>query len=182
MTRTLLNRILASIIDYGIIAAYATLLFLATNTIFSIFNWKFSDNPYIGQLIGFMTLTLPVITYSYLTEKSNWKGTIGKRLRKLIVVTDPQKSTINVLSRNILKYLPWELAHTGVQWIIYYTSNGIEVPLWTWVILILPQIIAVVYLISIVISKGRSSIYDNISKTQIVFLATTDYGPQNHSR
>ena len=175
MTKTLLNRILASIIDYGIIAAYATILFLATNKIFSIFNWKFSGNPYIGQLIGFMTLTLPVITYSYLTEKSNWKGTIGKKLRKLIVLTDQNKSTNNVLIRNILKYLPWELAHTGVHWIIYYTSNGIEAPLWTWIILILPQIVAVVYLISIVISKGRSSVYDNISRTKIVSLTTTDY-------
>ena len=128
-----------------------------------------------------MTLTLPVITYSYLTEKSNWKGTIGKKQRKLIVLTDQNRSTNNVLLRNILKYLPWELAHTGVHWIIYYTSNGIEAPLWTWIILILPQIVVVVYLISIVISKGRSSVYDTISKTKIVSLTTTDYGRQNHS-
>lgn len=182
MTKTLLNRILASIFDYGIIAAYATILFLVTNTIFSIFNWKFSSNPYIGQLIGFMTLTLPVVTYSYLTVKSNWKGTIGKKLRKLIVLTDQNKSTNNVLLRNILKYLPWELAHSGVHWIIYYTSNGIEIPLWTWIIIIIPQIVAVIYLIRIVISKGRSSIYDNISNTKIVSLETKDYGRQNHSR
>lgn len=182
MTKTLKHRILACIIDYGIIAGYATLLFLVANLFFSLFEWKPGNNPIIGQLIGFLTLTFPVVTYSYLTEKSIWRGTVGKKLQKLIVLTDPNKSAKNILLRNILKYLPWELAHTGVHWIIFYTSNGIEVPLWTWIILILPQIVSVVYLISIVISKGRSSVYDNISKTKIVSLTTTDYGRQNHSR
>lgn len=174
MTKTLLNRIVASMIDYAIIAAYATILFLVANVIYSIFDWKFTNNPYIGQVVGFMTLTLPVFAYSYLTEKSNWKGTIGKKLRKLVVLTDQNSSTKNILLRNLLKYLPWELAHSGVHWIIYYTSNGVEVPLWTWIVLVLPQVIAVVYFISIVISKGDSSVYDNISKTRIVFLPTID--------
>jgi uncharacterized RDD family membrane protein YckC len=182
MTKTLLNRIIASIIDYGIIAAYATVLFLVSSTIFSIFDWKFSGSPYLGQLIGFITLTFPVITYSYLTEKSNWKGTVGKKLRKLCVLTDLNKSTNNILLRNILKYLPWEIAHTGVHWTNYFTSNGIEIPLWTWLILILPQVVAIVYLVSIVLSKGQSSVYDNISKTKIMYLNTTNFEGQNHSR
>mgnify|MGYP001210757838 CR=1 FL=1 len=178
MTKTLLNRILSSIIDFGIIAAYATMLFLATNLLFSMFNWKFSGNPYIGQLIGFMTLTLPVITYSYLTEKSNWKGTVGKKLQKLIVLPDQNKSVHNILLRNILKYLPWELAHTGVHWIIYYSSNGIEPPLWVWINLILPQIVVIAYFISIVISKGQSSIYDNIAKTKIICAMSSENPPK----
>jgi RDD family len=179
MPKILLNRILASFIDYGIIAVYATILFLCAKLIFSIFNWEFSGNPYIGQFMGMVTLTLPVITYSYLTEKSNWKGTVGKKLQKLVVLTDQNKSAHNILTRNILKYLPWELAHTGVHWTIYYTSIGIEIPLWTWFFLILPQIVVIAYLISVVISKGQSSIYDNISKTKIAHLAATVIRPPN---
>lgn len=169
MTKTLKHRILACIIDYGIIAGYATLLFLVANLFFSIFVWKPGNNPIIGQLIGFLTLTFPVVTYSYLTEKSSWRGTVGKKLQKLIVLTDQNKSAKNILLRNILKFLPWELAHTGIHWTIYYTSNGIETPLWTWVILILPQVFVLGYFVTILISKGESSINDKISKTKIVY-------------
>jgi uncharacterized RDD family membrane protein YckC len=172
MTKTLTHRILACIIDYGIIAAYATLLFLVANLFFSIFDWRPGNNPIIGQLIGFFMLTFPVVTYSYLTEKSNWRGTVGKKLQKLIVLTDQNKSAKNILIRNVLKFLPWELAHTGVHWTMYYNSNGIETPLWTWVILILPQVFVLGYFVSILISKGESSIYDKISNTKILYITT----------
>lgn len=174
MTKTLLNRFLACIIDYGIIAVYATILFIGTNLVCTIFDWKYSVNPYMGQLIGFIALTLPVITYSVLTEKSNWKGTVGKKMRKIVVLTDQNKPINNILLRNILKYLPWELAHTGVHWTVYFSSNDTESPIWVWIILILPQIIVFAYFISIMVSKGQSSIYDSLSKTKIVQLATTN--------
>ncbi len=172
MTKTLRHRILASIIDYAILAIYATGLFFVANLFFSVFNWSTLLNPIIGQLIGFLTLTFPVITYSYLTEKSNWRGTIGKKLQKLIVLTDQNKSAKNILIRNVLKFLPWELAHTGVHWTLYYNSTGIETPLWTWVILILPQVFVLGYFVSILISKGESSLYDKISKTKILYITT----------
>ena len=44
MTKTLKHRILACIIDYGIIAGYATLLFLVANLFFSILEWKPGNN------------------------------------------------------------------------------------------------------------------------------------------
>ncbi|TAF65017.1 MAG: hypothetical protein EAZ55_10205 [Cytophagales bacterium] len=161
----LIRRILAWTIDFGIIVLYAMLLFTVTNLFFEV---RQDDiNPYLGQLIGFLTLTLPVITYSYLTERSKWKATIGKRLFNLIVDKNELKTTKSVLLRNVLKYLPWELAHTGVHWIIYYESVGREIPIWTWAILIIPQLIAFLYFVSIISSKGQSSIYDRISGTRL---------------
>lgn len=69
-------------------------------------------NPIVGHLVGFVTLTLPVFLYSYLTEKSSWKGTIGKKLLGLSVVvekdgvgTSPQLShllSVYVLTPNKL--------------------------------------------------------------------------------
>lgn len=167
MSLTTRKRILAWIIDYGIIAVYATVLFLLTNVILEITSLKPAKNPYIGQLIGFTTLTLPVISYSYFTERSSWAGTVGKRLQKLIVLADQNDRPKYVLFRNILKYLPWEMAHTGVHWSIYYTSNNIEIPIWTWIILIFPQIFVMIYFASILISKGESSFYDYFSNTKI---------------
>lgn len=165
MTRLLIHRVLAWIIDYGIIVLYAVLLFTVTRTLFNV---KLAYlNPYFGQLISFLTLTLPVIAYSYLTEKSKLKATIGKRFLNLIVLTPENRTPQSILLRNVLKYLPWELAHTGVHWIIYFESIGSEIPIWTWVILIVPQIMVFIYFFSIILSKGKESIYDKISGTRL---------------
>lgn len=164
-TRQLIHRILAWIIDFGIIVLYAVLLFTVTSLLFEV---RQDDiNPYLGQLIGFLTLTLPVIAYSYFTEKSKWKATIGKRTFNLIVLVHGNKTNKSILQRNVLKYLPWELAHTGVHWIIYYESVGREIPIWTWAILVIPQVIVFIYFVSIIFSKGQSSIYDRISGTRL---------------
>jgi uncharacterized RDD family membrane protein YckC len=165
MIRQLIHRILAWTIDFGVIVLYAILLFTVTSSLFEVRQGGL--HPYLGQLIGFLTLTLPVITYSYLTETSKWKATIGKRILKLTVLTSENKTKKNVLLRNVLKYLPWELAHTGVHWIFYYESIGRETPIWTWIILIVPQIMVFIYFVSIVISKGQSSVYDRISATRL---------------
>jgi uncharacterized RDD family membrane protein YckC len=163
--RQIIHRILAWTIDFGIIVLYAVLLFTVTSLLFEV---RQEDiNPYWGQLIGFLTLTLPVITYSYLTEKSKWKATIGKRTLNLMVLVHGNKTTKSILQRNVLKYLPWELAHTGVHWIIYYESVGREIPIWTWAILNIPQVIVFIYFVSIIFSKGQSSIYDRISGTRL---------------
>ncbi len=164
-TRQLTHRILAWTIDFGIIVLYAVLLFTVTSLLFEVKQGNL--NPYLGQLIGFFTLTLPVITYSYLTEKSKWKATIGKRTLNLMVLTCENKTTKSVLLRNVLKYLPWEIAHTGVHWITYYESVGREIPIWTLTILIIPQVIVFIYFVSIVFSKGQSSVYDRISGTRL---------------
>jgi uncharacterized RDD family membrane protein YckC len=165
MKKQLINRILAWIVDFVIIVFYAFLLFIVTQLFFEFS--KGEINPYLGQLIGFLTLTLPVVAYSYLTERSKWKATIGKRLFNLTVDKNELKTTKSVLLRNVLKYLPWELAHTGVHWIIYFESVDKEVPIWTWTILIIPQVIVFFYFVSIIFSKGQDSIYDRISGTRL---------------
>jgi uncharacterized RDD family membrane protein YckC len=165
MTRQLIHRIFAWTIDFGIIVLYAVLLFTVTSLFF---DFRQVDlNPYFGQLIGFLTMTLPVFTYSYLTEKSKWKATLGKRILNLTVLTSGNRTTKSVLLRNVLKYLPWELAHTGVHWIRYFETVGIETPIWTWVILIVPQIMVFIYFVTIILSKGQDSIYDKISGTRL---------------
>jgi uncharacterized RDD family membrane protein YckC len=165
MTRQLIHRIFAWTIDFGIIVLYAILLFAVTSLFFDV--RQAGLNPYFGQLIGFLTLTLPVITYSYLTEKGNWKATIGKRVFNLIVLTPENKTNNSILIRNLFKYLPWEIAHTGVHWIIYFESVGRETPIWIWIILIVPHVMVFVYVISIILSKGQSSVYDRISGTRL---------------
>lgn len=160
----ILKRFLAFSIDYLIIISYAILLFFITQGVSNGFNFNLtSSNPIQNQLVAFFTLTLPVIIYSVLTERGSKQGTIGKRIMNIYVEAKKE----NILKRNILKFLPWELAHTGVHWIFFYETTNVESPIWVWILLIVPQLIIIVYIISIIYSKGRISLYDNFSEAII---------------
>lgn len=169
--KTIQKRVVASIIDFGIIAIYGTILFATTTFIHTIFNLKYNHNPYSGQVTGFITLTLPVIMYFYLSEKGKWKGTVGKKIQKITVETSHSNRAKCILKRNILKFLPWEFAHTGIHWAIYYDTKGVDTPFWVWILLILPQLIVVVYFVSILRSMGRKSVYDSLANTKITYQA-----------
>lgn len=169
MTTLLRKRLLAFLVDYLVIAFYGATLFWIAMVFFGLSGKSpIMNDPVKGQLIGFFTLTLPVFLYFFLAEKSKWKATLGKRKLNIQVsasVTNPAKS---ILIRNIIKFLPWEIAHTGVHWVIYYSNNSNDTPVWVWTILLLPQLIMVCYAISIIVNKGRSGFYDKIAGTEIM--------------
>lgn len=155
-------RFLAFGLDYVVIAAYATVLFGLTTFI------KIGElSPPAGQLVGFMTLTLPVFLYFYLMEISKRAATIGKRVMNISVQTNSENSNQKVFIRNILKFLPWEMAHVGVHWMVYYSVLDQSPPVWVWAALILPQVIVLGYVISIVLYKGESSFYDKLAHTRL---------------
>lgn len=165
-----LKRILAFLIDYILIILYAGLLFVMFKLIEPSVEFdKYQVyKPIRGQAIGFVSLTFPVFLYSILSENSLWKATLGKRIQKIKVKTNSNYNNYQILKRNILKYFPWEIAHTGIHWMFYYNSLNLETPLWVWFLLIFPQIIVVVYFLSIISKNGKQSLYDFISKTKII--------------
>ena len=164
MKKLVFRRLAAYSIDYIIIATYALLIFGIT----TIMNSKeLSFKPFSGQLVGFFSLTLPVFFYFFLMEKGRNRATIGKRIMSLCVSSKTEDAEPRILLRNILKFLPWEIAHTGVHWIVFYSKSQKDVPIWVWFVLTLPQVIIIVYLVSIIMSKGESGIYDSISNTKI---------------
>jgi len=61
--------------------------------------------------------------------------------------------------------MSWEIAHIEIHWSVYYSTNNMEVAVWNIIVSVFPNIIVIVYFISIVITKGKSSIYDKIAKT-----------------
>ncbi len=72
------------------------------------------QNPLIGDLIAFLTLVLPVILYFTLQESSSRRATWGKRRAGLQVVDSSQERLTRwrALVRSVLKFLPWQIAHT----------------------------------------------------------------------
>ena len=160
----ILRRFTAFCLDYLIIAAYALFLFGVTKVL----NSKELDlTPISGQLLGFISLTLPMFFYFYLREKSKSRATIGKKIMNISICSQSEGAKPKILLRNILKFLPWEIAHTGVHWIVFYSKYENDVPIWVWILLIIPQVIMVVYLVSIITSKGESGIYDKIANSKI---------------
>lgn len=164
MQALLRNRMMAFGIDYLLILSHALLLLAVTISI-----GIGSLSPIEGQLIGFLCLTLPVFLYFYLMENGKRAATFGKKLLHIKVISSVENKPQNALLRNILKFLPWELAHFGVHWLMYFIRIEKEVPIWVWIALIVPQVAVLAYIISIFIYKGKSSLYDKAANTSVVY-------------
>jgi len=165
------RRFLAFAIDYIIIVLYALTLFGICFVLSESYGLEFTLDPIKGQIIGFLSLTLPVFLYFVLLENSAKKGTFGKQLVGIKVVFSSSNGSI--LRRNILKFLPWEIAHTGVHWMYYYNIKhlgfleGGSEPWGIWLLLLIPQVIVLVYAYSIFKTKGSLSLYDSWAGTKI---------------
>lgn len=157
-----IKRGLAFLIDYCIIVTYALVLFGSVMVAQAILQFEVPIlSPWYGQLLGFISLTFPVLLYFFFSEKGNHQGTMGKRILKIRVEGD------NLLLRNILKFIPWEIAHAGVLWFFYFERAGMETPIWVWVLLLLPQVLVVIYFISLLVFRGEQSVYDKIAHTRV---------------
>jgi len=106
----ILKRILAYTIDYFVIIIHAALLFLFTYSIYQILDKPLEPHgPITGNIISFITLTLPVFLYFYFFESihSFHSHSTGKEkfsspinfFNKQIVCTESKwvKSTFNPL-------------------------------------------------------------------------------------
>ena len=166
-----IRRSLAFLIDYLLIAGYALLLLGAALLLTQVSGGEISlVDPVTGQVIGFLTLTLPVFLYFYLLENGKCRATLGKRRMGLQVMATREEGGApgrRILLRNLLKFLPWEMAHTGVHWIIYYNLTGQYPPFWVFALLILPQLAVLAYFISMAVSGGVRTLYDRVAGTQI---------------
>ncbi|MDT7832818.1 RDD family protein [Flavobacteriaceae bacterium S356] len=164
MNSLFIRRVLAFSIDYMIIIIYAVLLFLVSTLLTNNFDVNLNfESPFKNQILGFFSLTLPIFLYFYLSEKSSHNATIGKEVMRLKVIP----SNGNIFLRNFLKFLPWEIAHMGVYQVVFYDQQQLDMPIWVWGLLIVPQAIVLGYILSVLRLKGVSSIYDKISNTRI---------------
>lgn len=147
------------------------MLFGGTILISNFFDIKLDNvNPVNGELIGFTTLTIPVILYFTLSENGKYLGTIGKRKIGLQIVSKSltKASIKELLLRNCLKFLPWELAHFFIYRLFYFNSLSKIIPDWVLTGLIVSQGLAIIYLLCIIFNKNNQSIYELFSKTIVI--------------
>ena len=166
----IVKRGLAFLIDYVLIISYAVCLYFVSSFLQSFISIDLSsETPLVNQGIGFVTLTLPVFLYFYFSERSAKAATLGKQILGLRVQVQKDISSQKILKRNIVKFLPWEVAHFGVHFLFYFDHKQLSVPIWNWFFLMVPQIMVIFYIITILISRGRSGFYDRLAHTEIVY-------------
>jgi uncharacterized RDD family membrane protein YckC len=113
------RRVGAFALDYVIILVYLvaiTLFSLLMNSLFSVNQWLFGDRIR-AQVTGFLFITLPVSLYFAFSESSIRQATWGKQ-RLGLKVTDRSGNRIGLwrsVARTVLKFIPWELAHTMIS-------------------------------------------------------------------
>lgn len=149
-----MRRIGAFSVDWLLIAVWGGVLF-AVVTYFAGGAPTKSANPWIGQLVGFVAMTLPVLLYFTLSECSSMQATLGKRVFGLSVVDGllGRLSFQRCLLRNALKFLPWELGHLGAQQ-MYFAGSEDPAP-WVWLPLLASMIIPVLWFLHL-LRKGAT--------------------------
>ncbi len=116
-----LKRLQAFGFDYLIISGYAVILAIIT---FSLTTMSKSlglrvlwlNDPIRTDLLAFVLLVFPVILYFSLREGSPQGATWGKRRAGLRVINSDggQLTRSQAIARSVLKFLPWQIAHTCI--------------------------------------------------------------------
>lgn len=166
----LLTRTVAFAFDYIFIFLYLVLLIsigLIVNLVFPDLTSVLFANPLSAQLTGFVILTLPVTLYFALFEASDWQATWGKRHRGLKVTgLDGKRLTrLRALARNVLKFIPWELAHACI-WQISFAGEEPS-PLIS-IGFILVWVLVGANVVSLWISPRQQTLYDRLAGTCVV--------------
>jgi uncharacterized RDD family membrane protein YckC len=165
------RRFLAFGADYLIIALYLTILTLIR--LFLIPDEALQPSlggPAIGQPLVFLLLTLPVLLYFTFMESSSRRGTIGKRILHLTVVTvDHSRLTRSrALARAVLKFLPWELSHSCL-WRIPGWPLSPQEPSWiVYAGFALVWALIIAYILNAAFSTRRQMLYDRLLRCVVI--------------
>lgn len=151
-------------IDYLVITAYAIVLFALNISVhFIVFGGirKFSSME--SHVISFIMLVFPVFFYFFITESKGKYASIGKRYSK-IHIDYKRVGSFSSIIRNILKLLPWQLAHIAVIEGIYNDFSS----LFVMVCYILSLILPLVYILMVLFRKDHRHLPDLLAGSIVV--------------
>ncbi|AXH94893.1 RDD family protein [Ornithinimicrobium avium] len=85
----------------------------------------------VADLLITLATVVPFVVYLSVTESSRRRATLGKRWAGLVVVdaSGGRAGTGQVWLRNIVKALPWEIAHLGVTRAIFEVQTAAAITL-----------------------------------------------------
>lgn len=166
------RRIAAWMIDYLVILAYlivvtATSLETLSSPAASGFSSALA-RPTTAELVGFLTLTGPVILYFALTEASAWQATLGKRALRIVVVGPGGRPLPfgRAIIREVVRFLPWEMAHALI-WPLALPPHLEPLPV-TIGGFAMVYLIVFAYLVSLFVGSEHRTIYDRIAGSRVM--------------
>ena len=157
-------------LDYLVIAAYLIVV-VGAGVLLRLVAQELStvifSNPLLGELTGFVLLTLPVTLYFALSERSAAGATWGKRRMRLRVVTvDGQRlGPARSLLRSGLKFVPWELSHFAI-W--QFSAAGPNPPPILTTVLFVVWVLIGLNVVSAKQDQRRRTLYDRGAGTVVV--------------
>jgi len=161
------KRLKAFMIDYLIILAYILVLagvnygiILSRGTLEEIS--PFFASPIVKDAIAFLTLILPVILYFTLQERSPKQATWGKRKAGIRVVNANGETLTGIQGfvRSLVKFLPWQIAHTSIYHIEGLPFAPIDPSPMVVAGFALVYLLVGIYIASALISKKHRTPYD----------------------
>jgi uncharacterized RDD family membrane protein YckC len=167
-----LRRLTAFGIDYLLILVWIALItavgFLARSR-FGVISGEHATtgDKLVGHAVSFVALTLPVVLYFAVAESASRHATLGKRVLGIRVerADGEPVSRRRCLVRSVVKFLPWELAHT-----VIWHSPGlpfVSAPEpWGVVGYAVALLGAGTYLATVVLGDGRTP-YDHVAGTAV---------------
>ena len=160
-------RFYAFLIDYLLIFLYLIVV-LIIGFLFPSMQNLFNGSVIIAQLTGFLLVTLPVSLYFIISDSYVGKQSIGKKKVGIKVIRNNGEavSVLRMAFRTLLKFLPWELSHF-LAFRLIHIGEG-EVPLIYYLLGILIYALMFGYILSAIFTKRKQSIYDILTKTQVV--------------
>ena len=173
------RRLAAFGLDYLVIAAYVVVLTLVSVTVTSQLsgpNPQSRTHPWLFDLLAFATLVLPVVLYFALSEASRYQSTWGKRRMGLVAITigGQRLSTGRSLARSVVKFLPWQLAHTSLFHIPGWPGAVETIPGMAAAGLWVASLLATASVASLFVFADRRTLYDRLAGTAVVMRSRSD--------
>ena len=169
------KRLKAFTFDTLIICGYIILLTVATMVVIKIAEFmglslRWPENPILADMIAFLTLILPVILYFTISESSPKQATWGKRKAGIRVVNANGKTLTRMQAfvRSVIKFLPWQIAHTNIFQIQALPSGGANPSSLIIIGFALVYALVGIYVASALISKKHRTPYDWASGSYVI--------------
>jgi uncharacterized RDD family membrane protein YckC len=164
------QRALAFFFDYLLIVAYLLVLTAASFGLTAVAGPLPTVSPYVFDLMVFAVAVLPIILYFTLLEGGGRQATWGKRrVRIRVTAVDRKPLTYRQsLIRSLVKFVPWQIAHTSLFHIPGWPGAVEAVGTASMVGLIVAQGLALLYILCLLFTPTGRAPYDWLAGTMVV--------------
>lgn len=161
------KRLFSLIMDYLIIATYALSLFGITVFVSSVLMKEIPQlNELQGNLISFFSLVFPAYLYFAISEAGIKHASFGKRISGIYVISTSGSLKIwQIVVRNILKLLPWQIAHMAILNVV---ANNSEPTFFFYSCIVFVYAFSLLNIVFMIFRKDRRALHDLMSHTSIV--------------